>query len=233
MSIRHFQKPTSSLGEKQEVTLTQPIPAFRANDIALERVWRTMHAKCAEVGEPTGRLTITTRGRSSRNGPREDREYEYESIADLRRSPSAPVLLRVYTLSVSSPWGDDYRRVRLSSYGYGAASLTAIAPDADWCREVIAAVLDHLRAHTAWYSPVHSGAGTVGLFVAPIAMVAAMSTSMALGLPVVVVHGMYWSALAASLAVLFWRERLFPPADIRLDRRAADVVPHDRPPTPA
>ena len=234
MSIHHFRTPTANSGERREVTLEQSIPAFRTNDAVLEQVWRTMSTKCAEVGEPTGRLRISERVRSPRSGPREEREYKYESIDDLRRSPDAPSLLRHYTLSVSSPFGDNYCSVRLSHYTYGRASVTATGPDPEWCHDVIAAVLVHLQPHAAWHSFVHSRALTIGLFVSLIAIVASMMVAAALELPLRIgAHTMYWTAIALICVLLLGRDRLFPPADIHIDRRAAEVVPHSRPPTSA
>lgn len=234
MSIHHFRKPTPNSGERREVTLEQSIPAFRANDAVLEQVWRTMCTKCAEVGEPTGWLRIYETVRTSRSGPREECEYKYESIDDLRRSPRGPSLLREYTLSVSSPWGDNYRNVRLSHYRHGRASVTATGPDAKWCHKVIAAVLVHLRAHAAWYSFVHCRAVTIGLFASLSAIVVAMAIAAALELPLGIgAHAMYWTAIALISVLLFGRDRLFPAADIHVERRAAEVVPHGQPPTSA
>ena len=40
------------------VTVTQQVPAFRMDDAALERLWCTLEAKCAEAGPTAGRLSV-------------------------------------------------------------------------------------------------------------------------------------------------------------------------------
>ena len=229
MSVHDFGKPATPPQPKRDISLTQQIPAFRAGDVALEQVWRALEAKCAEAGKPNGDLTVYETLRPSGHGARERRESEYRSVHDLRRSSDGPDLLREYTLRVSSPWGDDHRRVRVSAGGIGTASVVASAPDADWCREAADAVLDLLRPHTTWYAIVYR-MGLTGLFIAYFGVLAALLAGSlresALGYGELAA---YLTALAAIVAVTFWRERLFPPADIRVERLPANVATHDWP----
>ena len=231
MSVHDFGKPATRPRQKRDVTLTQQIPAYRADDTALEQVWRAVEAKCAEAGKPSGSLTVYETLPPSGRGVRERRESEYRSIDDLRLSSDGPDLLREYTLSVSSPWGDDFRRVRVSAGGVGTASVVASAPDADWCREAADAVLGLLRPHATWYAIVHR-MGLGGLFIAYMAVLAALLAASLRETPLGFVElAVYLALLAAILIVMFWRDRLFPPADIRVERRPAKVAVIDRPPT--
>ncbi len=114
------------------VTLTQQVPAFRMDDATLERLWSVLEAKCAEAGPPTGRLTVRERVRGAGRRTPETHEHEYQWVDDLRGASSGPGLLRDYALSVSSPWGDNYRRVRFRAPGGGrAAWLEVSAPEAE------------------------------------------------------------------------------------------------------
>ena len=199
------------------VTLTQTVPAFRINDGTLERLWWTLEAKCAE-GEPaTSSLTVRNRIRAAGRRTPEQHQQEYQSIDALRRASSGSTLLRDYTLSVSSPWGDNHRSVRFSALGDGsAASLEVTAPAAEWCHEVVAAVLEQLRPYRAWYALAHRG-GNGAIFLA-IGVVACVTLGVLLLLQQV------WATVAAlacqsSLtALILSRERLLPAADIRVER---------------
>ena len=94
---------------QRSTKLTQQVPAFRADDAVLGQLWRAIEAKCGEAGPPSSSLTVYETERAAGRGTKERHTYEYQSMDDLRRSSNEPALLREYTLSVSSPWGDDYR----------------------------------------------------------------------------------------------------------------------------
>ena len=120
------------------VTVTQQVPAFRMDDAALERLWCTLEAKCAEAGPTAGRLSVRETVRVAGRRTPEKHEHEYQSIDELRRASSGPVLLRNYRLNVSSPGDDGCRRVSFGAAGGGAAAtVEASAPEAPWCREVV------------------------------------------------------------------------------------------------
>ena len=229
MSVHRFGKPAAQPRRKQEVTLTGRAPAFRADDLVLERVWRIMEAKCAEAGEPSGDLMVYETAGGFGWGTRERREYTYVCVEDLRRSSDGPGLLREYTLSVSSPWGDDYRRVRLTADRFGAARITAIAPDAEWCREVVDAVVCALRPSRVWYSSLHR-IGMPGLVVLTfsLALVTLLVSQLEPTLGPNAVAA-YWIGLVAVLSLMIWGGRFFPPADIRVERRSADIAVPDWP----
>ena len=90
------------------------------------------------------------------------------------------------------------------------------AVDAAWCREVVDTVLELLRPHTLWYAAVHR-ISLWALFAAAILALVGVPLASSWGFPV-------GSALAcalylACLAVIFFRERIFPAADILVRRR--------------
>ena len=228
MSVHDFGKLATRPQPKRDISLTQDIPAFRADDTVLEQVWRAIEAKCAEAGKPSGKFTVYETVRPAGRGTSERHEYEYESLRDLRRSSNGPDLLREYTLSVSSPWGDDFRRIRFSASRIGTASVVASAPDADWCREAVDAVLDAFRPHTTWYAIVHR-MGMTWPFIAYLGVLAAMLAGTFREPPLGYGElAAYLTLLATIFIVMFWRDRLFPPADIRVERRPAKVATLDR-----
>ena len=224
MSVHDFGKRAAGHSQRQNVTVTQEVPAFRADDSVLDRVWRAIAARCAEGGTPSGTLTVYRSLRGSQRAARERHRYEYRSVDDLRRAASGPGVLREYALDVSSPWGEDHRRVRFTASGRGPAAIEAIAADAEWCRDVVGAVLDLLRPHSPWYALVHRvGAdGTFHAFlgVAAVTMWAALRQS-PLGFGELAV---YVTGLALIVALEIGRRRFFPAADIRVLRRPASVA---------
>ncbi len=229
MSVHDFGKPATRPRQKQDISLTQDVPAFRADDTVLEQVWRAIDAKCAEAGKPSSKLTVYQTVRPAGRGASERHEYGYESIRDLRRSSNGPDLLREYTLGVSSPWGDDFRRVRFSASRIGTASVVASAPDAAWCREAVDAVLDVFRPHTTWYAVVHR-MGMTWPFIVYLGVLAAVLTGSLREPPMGYGElAVYLVLLATILIVTFWRDRLFPPADIRVERLPANVAMPDWP----
>ena len=62
------------------VTVTQQVPAFRMDDAALERLWCTLEAKCAEAGPTAGRLSVRETVRVAGRRTPEKHEHEYQSI---------------------------------------------------------------------------------------------------------------------------------------------------------
>ena len=223
MSVHDFGKRAAGHPQGQNVTVTQEVPAFRADDSVLDRVWRAIEARCAEGGTPSGTLTVYRSLRGSQRAARERHRYEYQSVDDLRRAARGPGVLREYALDISSPWDEDHRRVRFAASGRGPATIEAIAADAEWCREVVEAVLDLLRPHGPWYAVVHriGEEGTFHAFlgVAAVTMWAALRRS-PLGFGELAV---YLAALALILALEIGRRRLFPAADIRVLRRPSSV----------
>ena len=221
MSVHHFGKRNAPQQQKRSTTLKQDVPAFRADDAVLEQVWRAIEAKCGEAGRPSSSLTIYETVHAAGRGTKERHTYEYESIDDLRRSSNEPALLRHYTLSVSSPWGEDCRRVYFFASRHGAASVEISAPDADWCHEVLETVLHLLRPHTAWYSIVHR-VGLIGTFSAYMGLAALAIWASLRGYPIGFGEiAVYAVSLGVIVTLDFLRDRLFPAAEIR-------VAPHDR-----
>ena len=208
------------------------IPAFRADDAVLGQLWRALEAKCGEAGSPSSSLTVYETVRSAGRGTRERHTYEYQSIDDLRRSSNDPALLREYMLSVSSPWGDDYRKVHFIANGFGTASVQISAPDIDWCHDVLETVLRLLRPHTAWYAIVHR-VGLYGTLCACLGMAAlaiwANVREYPLGLREVVVYGV---SLGVVAALELLRDRIFPAAEIRVARHHRNGSTLDWPSSP-
>ena len=207
------------------VTLTQPVPAFRIDDGTLERLWWTLEEKCAEAKPSTSSLTVRDRIRVAGRRTPEVHRQEYQSTDALRRASSGPNLLRDYTLTVSSPWGDNRRSVRLEAFGGGrAASLEVTAPEAEWCHEVVDAVLEQLRPYRAWYALAHRG-GFGPTFVAVVAVVAVVA---------ILLLQQVWATVAAlacqfSLtALILSRDRLLPAADICVERGAPSSRSRER-----
>ena len=198
------------------VKLTEAVPAFRIDDSVLERLWQSVEAKWA--GEKLARNTLTVRETVRVAGRRtpEKHEQDYQSIDELRREPSSPGVLRAYTLAVSS-WGKESREVRFGAHGGGhAATVEVNAADAAWCREVVDTVLELLRPHTLWYAAVHRISPWAPL-AAAIPAVVSMPLAILWGFPLwgVLVFALY----LLFLAVLGFRERVFPAADILVRRR--------------
>ena len=230
MSVHDFGKPAEGRRQKQDITVTEDVEAFRADDVALAEVWRIMEAKCAEAGEPSATLTVYLT--LARRGTRERHEYEFQSIGDLRRSTNRPDLLREFTLRASSPWGDDYRRIRLSTNPRFPATAEATASDPEWCREAVNAVLEPLRAHRPWYAPVHRF-GSSGLFYYAFLGVAAVTlwASLRPAPPLTVWElAAYVACLVLMAVVEFGRHRFLPLAEIRVRRHSASVAAPDWPP---
>ena len=221
MSVHHFGKRDAPQPQKRSTRLEQRIPAFRADDAVLGQLWRSIEAKCGEAGPPSSSLTVYETVRAAGRGTKERHTYEYQSIDDLRRSSNEPARLREYTLSVSSPWGDDYRRVHFRASGFGAASVEISAPDADWCHDVLETVLRLFRPHTAWYAIVHR-VGLYGTLCACLGMAAvaiwANIREYPIGFREIAVYGV---SLGVIAALEFLRDRIFPAAEIRVAR-------HDR-----
>lgn len=199
------------------VTLKQQVPAFRIDDAVLARLWRALEAKWAGEKPAMSYLTVRETVRAPGRRAPEEHEHKYQDIDELRRASSGPGLLRHYHLTVSS-WGKDGRGVSFGAFGGGsAASVEVNAADAEWCREVVDTVLDLLRPHTLWYAIVHRGGfwapPAAALFLAGVTIIASLVLAQ-------------WSVLAfalylALLAVILWRERIFPAADILVRRRDA------------
>ena len=221
MSVHDFEKRDAPQPQKRSTAMEHRVPAFRADDAVLGRLWRTLEAKCREAGPPSSSLTVYETVRAAGRATKERHTYEYQSIDELRRSSNGPTLLREFRLSVSSPWGDDYRRVHFIASGFGTASVDISAPDVDWCHDVLETVLRLLRPHTAWYAIVHR-VGLYGTLCACLGMAAlaiwANVREYPLGLREIVVYGVSLSVIAA-LELL--RDRILPAAEIRVAR-------HDR-----
>ena len=207
------------------VTLKEQVPAFRIDDDAFERLWRGVEAKWAGEEPAVNRLTVSETVRVAGRRTPEEHEQDYRSVDELRRATGGPGVLRAYTLAVSS-WGKESRKVRFGAYGGGrAATVEVNAADAAWCREVVDTVLELLRPHTLWYAAVHR-ISLWALFVAAILALVGVPLASSWGFPV-------GSALAcalylACLAVIFFRERIFPAADILVRRRGTQpAVPGD------
>lgn len=223
MSVHDFGKRDAASQQKRSTTLRHQVPAFRMDDAVLEEVWRAIEAKCAEAGPPSSRLTVHETLRAPGRGARERHEYKYRSIDDLRRASNAPTLLQDYRLSVSSPWGDDYRSVCFFASGSGAAWMETSAPDAGWCHEVLDSVLDRLRPHTAWYAIVHR-VGSYGTVFASLGMGAVMIWADLAGYPIGAVEvAVYGLSLGIVVALEFFRDRLLPAAEIRVARQSRDT----------
>jgi hypothetical protein len=204
------------------VKLTQPVPAFRIDDAVLERLWRALETKCAEAGPPAGTLSVWETVRVAGRRAPEKHEHEYQSIDELRRASSGPGLLRNYLLRVSSPWGGDHRRVTFHASGGGRAAWVEVnAADAEWCREVVDAVLDLLRPHTVRYAIVHRGE-------APYTAIGVVTLVTVVSIVGFQQHPWFvFLALALQMsfvALILGRERILPAADIRVRRRAAGVA---------
>ena len=232
MSIHHFEKRDAPQPQKRNTSMEHRVPAFRADDTVLGQLWRTLEAKCREAGPPSSSLTVYETVRAAGRGTKERHTYEYQSIDELRRSSNGPALLREFRLSVSSPWGDDYRKVHFFAGGFGTASVDISAPDAAWCHEVLKTVLHLLRPHTAWYAIVHR-VGAYGTLCACLAM-AALATwanvrEYPIGLREIVVYGVSLGVIAA-LELL--RDRIFPAAEIRVARHDRNGSALDGPSSP-
>ena len=198
------------------VNLTEQVPAFRIDDDVLERLWRGVEAKWAGEEPAMNKLTVRETVRiAGRRAPEEHRQ-DYQSVDELRRAPGGPGVLQDYTLTVSS-WGKESRDVRFGAYGDGGAATVEVnAADAAWCREVVDTVLELLRPHTPWYAAVHR-ISPWALIAAAILAVVSVPLASSWGFP-------QWSVLAfalylAFLAVILFRERIFPAADILVRRR--------------
>ena len=218
MSVHTFGTPAAPVRQKREIRVTQDVPAFRADDAVLEKIWRTVEEKCAEAGKPRASLVVYQTVRVSGRSSKERHEHEYESVDHLRRSASAPDLLREYSLNVSSPWGDDYRRVRFAAGRSGLASIEASAPDGEWCREVVDAVLDLLRPHHRAYAFTFRG-GWIATLTALILLTA--------GMLVALIDEPNWTPWAVCLTLILLilaRDWLLPTADIRVDKHRARVA---------
>ena len=204
------------------VTLTRRAPAFRIDDAALDRLWRALEAKCGEAGPSTGTLTVRETVRAAGRRTPEKHEHEYQSIDDLRRASNGTRLLRDYALSVSSPWGSDYRRVTFRAFrGGGTASVEASAPEAHWCHDVVDTVLDLLRPHTTWYAIVHRGDHWAQLLAIGVLIIAAVVYDLVLEQP--------WGLADvpiyfACLVLVLLRDWILPAADIRVEPRHPRVA---------
>ena len=224
-------QPPPERQEKHEFTVRQRVPAFRADDSVLEELWRTMRDKCAETGEPRTSLTFSTTTQASGNGPREEHEHKYERIDDLRRSPDKPDRLHEYSLYASTSLLDnDGRSISFNAYRDGA-TVTAKAPDGEWCREAASAILAVLHTHTTWYAPIfrisvaqNLGALAVawGLLIARIAITQEPPSSTA--------ELAFWATVLATMTLPLYRELFFSAAEIRMERRRSNVVTLDRGP---
>ena len=221
-------QPPPERQEKHEFTLKQKVPAFRADDSVLEELWRTMRNKCAEAGEPRTSLTFSTTTRASGNGPREEHEHKYERIDDLRRSLDTPDRLREYHLYASTPFLDDnYRSISFNAYR-DSASITARAPDGDWCRDAASAILAILRPHTAWYAPIFriTVLQTLGAVAALTALLltAVVITQQPPGATAQIA---FWTTVLTIVSLPLSRELFFSPAEMRIERRTTNVITLD------
>ena len=207
------------------VKLTQPLPAFRIDDTVLERLWRMLEAKCAEVGPPQGSLSVSEKVRVADRRTPEEHDHKYGSVGELRRTPGGLALLRDYRLYFSTPWGRDGRYVSFSAAGGSAASVGMEAPDAAWCRKVADAVLEVLRPHTVRYGMLHRVSyGTIAAVTA--ASVTAMLALIGSRLATVVETSPCSRPYCALMGLMScWRERFLPAADIRVRRRGAQPAP--------
>ena len=223
------RQPPPGRQEKHEFRVKQRVPAFRADDTVLEELWRIMRDKCAEAGEPRTSLTFSTTTHTSGNGPREEHEHKYERIDDLRRSPDKPDRLREYTLYASTSFlHDDSRSISFNAYRDGA-SISAKAPDADWCRDAASAILTVLRPHTAWYAPIFRVTG-LQTFVSVAALTALLLTTAAIReqLPGATTLTSIWTTLLAIMLLPLYRELFFSPAEIEIRTPSSNVVTLDR-----
>ncbi len=207
------------------VRLKEQVPAFRIDDDAFERLWRSVEAKWA--GEEPARNTLTVRETVRVAGRRtpEEHEQDYQSVDELRRATGGPGVLRAYTLYISS-WGKESRAVRFGAYGGGSTATVEVnAADAAWCREVVDTVLELLRPHTLWYAAVHRislSAMTAAAVLALVSVPLAYSRGFPLGS--VLAFALY----LALMAVVLFPERIFPAADILVRRRGTQpAVPGD------
>ena len=202
------------------VKLTQPLPPFRIDDAVLERLWRTLEAKWTGEKPSSSKLTVCERTRGAAGRAREEHRHAYQSVKELQRATSGSGLLREYTLSVYS-WGDDSRGVSLyAPGGGGAATIEVEGAHAEWCREVLDTVLNLLRPHTVWYAMVHRhGLGTP-IWAALVLGAAWIVASWFLPRWLPLVMALY----LPLLAMILFRERLFPAADIRVRGREAQPV---------
>lgn len=102
---------------------------LRIDDAVLERLWRILEAKCAEVGPPQSSLSVSEEVRVAGRRTPEEHEHKYRSVDELRRTPGGPVL-RDYRPHVSTPWDRDGRHVSFSASGGRTAWVGMEAPDA-------------------------------------------------------------------------------------------------------
>ena len=93
------------------VQLTPTVPAFRIDDLVLERLWRLLEERCALEDDGTSCLSVTDRVCVPRQRGTEERTHEYRTVADLRGGSRDERVLRRYRLSVSSSWRNDSRKV--------------------------------------------------------------------------------------------------------------------------
>ena len=213
------------------VQLTPTVPAFRIDDLVLERLWRLLEERCALEDDGTSRLSVTDRVSVPGQRGTEERTHEYRTVADLRRGSRDERVLRRYRLTVSSSWRNDSREVLFFAPGGGPVSLEVSGPDPGWCHAVVDAVFALLRPHGVWYGAVHRG----GLW-APLAVLGGVLLALLVSHGVTLTLGgpWFWHGVVVGASILVTlvvalRDRLFPAADIRVIPRVGGVqVPSGR-----
>ena len=200
------------------VRLTPTVPAFRIDDLVLERLWRLLEERCALEDDGTSCLSVTERVCVPGQRGTEERTHEYRTVADLRRGSRDERVLRRYRLTVSSSWRNDSHKVLFLASGGGPVSLEVSGPDPGWCHEMVDAVVALLRPHGVWYGAVHRGG-----FWAPLAALGGVLFALFVSHGVTLMLGVPWFwhgvVVGASILVMLvvaLRDSLFPAADIRV-----------------